>query len=329
MKWFSSARGARVFFCFLVAAFFAAPPLSAQTAAEMDELLETKALSVSRATRFVLVTSGLCAETSPAGEAYSLAAQNGWLPVDAAADSPITTGDLCFLIMRAFGMKGSFLYDLFPGPRYAFREFEYRKLLPGRRDPALPVSGEGFLWILASAASRAGIDQTAVAKREEPAGETAALAPSPAVLAAEREEIAQAISAQLEQHQAEDTSVRVSEEGVVISLNNIQFLPDSVELSEGEKSKLREIGVILGRYPQRKILVGGHTAMAGSAEGRLRISRERAASVASYLVALGVRGAEEIIVRGYGASFPLGDNATATGQALNRRVEIILLDEER
>jgi outer membrane protein OmpA-like peptidoglycan-associated protein len=327
-------RCAKVFFCLFIAAFFAAP-LAAQTAAEMDGLLETKALSFARAARFVLVTAGLTGEASPPGEAYSLAAQKGWLPEDAAPDRPIATGELCFLIMRAFNMKGSFLYSLFPGPRYAFREFAYLKLLPGRRDPGLPVSGDGFLWILAAAASQAGIDQAAAPKPEEPAlPQPAAALPGPALpglaaLAAGREEMAREISAELEERQAEDTSVRIAEEGVVISLDNIQFLPDSTELTEGEKNKLRGIAAILSRYPDRKILVGGHTAMAGSAEGRLRISRERAASVASYLVSLNVGSAEDIIVRGYGASSPLGDNAAASGQALNRRVEIILLDERR
>jgi outer membrane protein OmpA-like peptidoglycan-associated protein len=91
--------------------------------------------------------------------------------------------------------------------------------------------------------------------------------------------------------------------------------------------KLMRIAVILNRYPGRKILVGGHTAAAGTAEGRLRISTQRAQAVADFLVYLDSRRPEDIIVRGYGAERPLETGGTAEGQALNRRVEITILDE--
>jgi outer membrane protein OmpA-like peptidoglycan-associated protein len=96
---------------------------------------------------------------------------------------------------------------------------------------------------------------------------------------------------------------------------------------DSERNKLREIAIILARYPERAILVGGHTALAGSAQGRQQISTARANAVADFLVSLGVRKMDGIIVRGYGAERPLGDNATEEGLALNRRVEIILLDQ--
>jgi outer membrane protein OmpA-like peptidoglycan-associated protein len=60
---------------------------------------------------------------------------------------------------------------------------------------------------------------------------------------------------------------------------------------------------------------------------RLAISTGRAQAVADFLVSLGWR-AGEVLIRGYGAQRPLGDNATEAGRALNRRVEIILLDDE-
>ncbi|MDR1058831.1 MAG: OmpA family protein [Treponema sp.] len=104
-------------------------------------------------------------------------------------------------------------------------------------------------------------------------------------------------------------------------------MPDSAVLTRREQDKLREIAGILSPYPDRTILVGGHTALAGTEEMRLQISLQRAEAVADFLVSLGVRRADEIIVRGYGARQPLGDNISEAGRALNRRVEIILLDE--
>jgi outer membrane protein OmpA-like peptidoglycan-associated protein len=337
-----------IFFCFSL------PLLPAQTAAEMDTLLETGAVSFGQAARFVLDTANLIDPVS-AGKAFVLARQKGWLPEGAREDGPIRTGELSFLIMNAFGMQGSFLYRLFPGPRYAFRELDYRGLLPGCRDPALRVSGEGLLRILSMTASYLGRAEAEVSAPWDTPAETAAAVPPPVEsppaeipadqavppppeippppetpppsLQERREETAEHVRTELDQQKIADTTVRVAEEGVVISLNNIQFMADSAVLTQREKNKLWEIAGILSQYPERKILVGGHTALAGTEEMRLQISIERAGAVADFLVSLGVRQAGEILVRGYGARQPLGDNATEAGRALNRRVEIILLDE--
>jgi outer membrane protein OmpA-like peptidoglycan-associated protein len=332
---------ARVLFLLML---LSAGSLHAQVAAEMDALLETPAINFVQASRFVLAAAdifqpeGYQADGHPA--AFDLARDRGWLPKKAIATSQVRLGELCLLVMRAFNMKGSVLYALFPGPRYAFRELDYLRMIPGRRDPARRVSGEELLRIVDLVMAGETTDWAAESgvvppePRQIPPEPVAAAVPelppalptSAAVVAEEREQIALVIRAVLEEREVADTSVRVEEEGIVISLNNIQFMPDSTELTAGERAKLREIAAILALYPGRNILVGGHTAMAGTGEGRIRISTERARSVADFLLALGVREAEEIIVTGYGAVRPLGDTATEEGRAVNRRVEIILLD---
>jgi outer membrane protein OmpA-like peptidoglycan-associated protein len=104
----------------------------------------------------------------------------------------------------------------------------------------------------------------------------------------------------------------------------IQFMPDSAELMETEKVKLRELAAVLSRYTDVDLLVAGHTALTGNRAGRTRISAERARVVANFLRSSGVNRPGAITVRGYGAQRPLGDNATAEGRAINRRVEIVL-----
>jgi outer membrane protein OmpA-like peptidoglycan-associated protein len=307
----------------------------------MDALLETPAVSFGQAARFVLDAANLI-DPDSAGGAFALARQKGWVPERALEDRPVKTGELAFLIMNAFDMRGSFLYRLFPGPRYAFRELDYRGLLPGRRDPSLRVSGEGLLRILSMTALYLGRGEAEIpAPRDTPAAvpPPAEIPPEvpvevppppevpPPSLQERREETAEYVRAELDRQNIADTTVRVVEEGVVISLDNIQFMADSAVLTGREQDKLREIAGILSPYPNRKILVGGHTALAGTEEMRLQISLQRAGAVADFLVSLGVRRTGEILVQGYGARQPLGDNATEAGRALNRRVEIILLDE--
>jgi hypothetical protein len=50
--------------------------------------------------------------------------------------------------MESFSIKGSFLYDLFPGPRYGYRELRYLRLLPEPSDPGMQVSGIQLLQIV-------------------------------------------------------------------------------------------------------------------------------------------------------------------------------------
>ena len=141
-----------------------------------------------------------------------------------------------------------------------------------------------------------------------------------------KEDIAQAIEDEIARLGITDASVRIDENGITINLENIQFLPNSAILQESEKVKLDKIGEILKSFPERDILVSGHTALAGTAAARLQTSQERAAAVANYLISKNVRSSSQVITRGYGAERPLAPNNTAEGMAKNRRVEITLLE---
>ena len=139
-----------------------------------------------------------------------------------------------------------------------------------------------------------------------------------------REAMARDIAAEIED--ISGASVRLSDEGIVISIENIQFAPDSALLMESEKAKLDRIANILMRYPDRDILVGGHTALAGTEAGRLQLSLERAGAVAEYLLGKKVRSPERMVIRGYGAEQPVASNSTEEGMRKNRRVEITILE---
>jgi outer membrane protein OmpA-like peptidoglycan-associated protein len=140
----------------------------------------------------------------------------------------------------------------------------------------------------------------------------------------DKEKIAREIAGDLEG--VPDAAVRVVDEGITISLENVQFEADSALLGAGEKAKLDKIAEILLKYPDRDILVGGHTALAGTAAMRAGLSMERASAVADYLLSKNVRRADRVVVRGYGAEKPLGDNNTEQGRRKNRRVEITILE---
>ena len=81
-------------------------------------------------------------------------------------------------------------------------------------------------------------------------------------------------------------------------------------------------GQALSRH---RLIIAGHTSRTGSQEYNLKLSRQRAQSVSHYLVERHGIDPGRLILHGYGFTKPIADNETEEGQALNRRVEFILL----
>jgi outer membrane protein OmpA-like peptidoglycan-associated protein len=143
----------------------------------------------------------------------------------------------------------------------------------------------------------------------------------------DREEAVREIEKAIASLAIKDVSVKAVDEGIAISLDNIQFAPDSAELLPSEYEKLNKIAAILKKFSARDILVGGHTAQAGSSESaRVKLSEERAGAVAGYLIKEKVRAPERLIIRGFGSSRPAASNSTEEGRQKNRRVEITILE---
>ncbi len=123
-----------------------------------------------------------------------------------------------------------------------------------------------------------------------------------------------------------NVTVRNDSSGITISIENIQFEADSAELKASELAKIDRIAEILKRYPDRDVLVSGHAAAAGYAEGRLPLSEARAKAVAERLIQLKAKSPDRIRAVGMGDTKPIADNATESGRARNRRVEITILE---
>jgi len=125
----------------------------------------------------------------------------------------------------------------------------------------------------------------------------------------------------------DDVSVALSNEGVVLTLDDVHFKPDSAEFLAGEEEKLFRIKDLLLKYSGHDLLITGHTAEVGnSADHGQALSESRAAAVASFLLKQGVRDSSRMVVQGKGSSDPVGDNSREEGRKKNRRVEITILD---
>ena len=143
----------------------------------------------------------------------------------------------------------------------------------------------------------------------------------------DKEEIAGMLDKNIRDMGISNTTVEKTDEGITISLENIQFEADSAHLLPAEKEKIEKIGKLLSNYPDYELLISGHTALAGKAEDRQVLSEQRAAAVANYLIELGVREQHHVFTRGFGAEKPIAPNTTKANMARNRRVEITVLEK--
>ena len=126
--------------------------------------------------------------------------------------------------------------------------------------------------------------------------------------------------------QLADLEAKKTERGMVITLGDVLFDTNRAELKAGGVRNVQKLAAFFKQYPQRKVLIEGYTDSTGSNDHNQVLSQDRAQSVRTALVNMGTV-AERITARGYGESYPVGDNATLAGRQLNRRVEIIVSDD--
>lgn len=143
---------------------------------------------------------------------------------------------------------------------------------------------------------------------------------SKAVAAVSKSLSDQAIAAASKPIKVENTTA-----GIRLTIQNLQFKPDSAELVSGESSRLDQIASVLREVPESQFLVEGHTAATGNETGEMRLSALRAHKIAKELSKRGIPQ-EKFICRGSGAHKPVADNSTPAGKAVNRRVEITILE---
>ena len=104
---------------------------------------------------------------------------------------------------------------------------------------------------------------------------------------------------------------------------NITFSFDDATLSASFKPTLDKLATTMNQYNQTTVAIAGHTDSRGDDAYNMRLSRDRAYSVANYLTTRGV-ASNRINVIAYGESRPIADNNTDYGRQQNRRVELTI-----
>ncbi len=106
-----------------------------------------------------------------------------------------------------------------------------------------------------------------------------------------------------------------------LSFDRLQFETGKAVLKPSSEEQLKNMVAILKAYPNVSLKMGGYTDNTGDAAANLKLSKERAENVKSRLVAMGIDAAR-IEADGYGQEFPVGDNNTELGRAMNRRIDV-------
>ena len=99
------------------------------------------------------------------------------------------------------------------------------------------------------------------------------------------------------------------------------FDTNSTSIKPGFHTTLDKIADVVVRYGKTTLTVAGHTDDVGSAQYNQQLSERRANAVAQYLESKHVNPVRLATV-GKGESMPISSNATESGRAENRRVEI-------
>lgn len=106
----------------------------------------------------------------------------------------------------------------------------------------------------------------------------------------------------------------------------VNFASGKSELLPSAYAELDKVVKVMRDYPETKWKIEGHTDNTGSQKLNRDLSINRARSVYNYLVSSGI-SSTRLSYNGYGSDYPIADNSTETGKALNRRVTIVILSE--
>ncbi|MDX1693776.1 MAG: OmpA family protein [Ketobacteraceae bacterium] len=121
-------------------------------------------------------------------------------------------------------------------------------------------------------------------------------------------------------------SVTRTPEGITLNMpGNISFPTNQHSILPSFYDVLDSVAMVFKEFEKTHIKIAGHTDSQGSDSYNQTLSEKRADSVLQYFVSKGVaRG--RMSAYGYGERYPIASNDTPEGRAMNRRVEIEILN---
>jgi outer membrane protein OmpA-like peptidoglycan-associated protein len=117
-------------------------------------------------------------------------------------------------------------------------------------------------------------------------------------------------------------------DNVLISAHGFYFPSGKDEIQSVNFGLMNKILSAINQFPKANISISGHTDSVGTAELNLALSEKRAENVANFIMNMGRISADRITYKGYGDTKPIASNKTEEGRAQNRRIELMIINEE-
>lgn len=123
-------------------------------------------------------------------------------------------------------------------------------------------------------------------------------------------------------------NAKQTERGTLVTFGDVLFDFDQASLKANSRDSVTTLANYLIKNPDRKVIVEGYTDSKGSASYNQGLSERRANAVKNALVRAGVEPSR-IVAQGYGKEYPVADNASSSGRAQNRRVEVTISNDNQ
>lgn len=118
-------------------------------------------------------------------------------------------------------------------------------------------------------------------------------------------------------------------EGIIVKFDSgILFDVDRAELKAAAKSNIQNLASSMKNNPETNIMIIGHTDATGSDAHNYTLSDKRAAAVRAYATAQGI-SSSRLTTQGRGETEPIADNSTEASRAQNRRVEVVIVANDK
>jgi OOP family OmpA-OmpF porin len=127
----------------------------------------------------------------------------------------------------------------------------------------------------------------------------------------------------------EEAEVYKKQNQIIIRLKTMQFPVGKSVIMPNNYDLLSKVQRAIRTFGEPDVIIGGHTDSTGSEEVNEHLSQQRADAVRQYFVANETLPYEKIIAVGYGSMRPIASNATESGRAMNRRIDVIIAPEAK
>ncbi len=126
----------------------------------------------------------------------------------------------------------------------------------------------------------------------------------------------------------ESLNAKQTDRGTLVTFGDVLFDTNKADLKSSGLVNVNKLAQFLQENPDRKVIVEGYTDSTGAAAYNQSLSERRAGSVRLALVKMGV-DPSRVVSQGYGKEYPVADNSSASGRAMNRRVEVTISNDNQ